>query len=136
MNEMRLWGLLVLIFILMLVGAILGVGANTRVVCGHAAGTVRCESVPKIPEAARRPSRRKRKFRAPCGATESRRGNPLTEETLQRHIADCHGCQSLGFDPLGVFPTPDDPDPLGVLDDDLPDGAYFAMSREVYGDWF
>lgn len=60
---------------------------------------------------------------APCGRTESRAGREFTSESLRQHEATCPDCLNG-----------DEPDFSGtniVADDDMPDGAYFAIAHEL-----
>lgn len=72
-----------------------------------------------------------------CGKTHSEKGRPFTPKTLAQHERDCFKCS--GGKPLRFkkqqkhFDDDLDIDSLGIIDDDLPDGAYWAMHDEFYG---
>jgi hypothetical protein len=86
-------------------------------------------------------------LQAPCGRTHTSHGKPFTPEGLQSHIRDCQKDQcrvarEQGLEkrwipkkgPIGKgMATEENYDPLGLLDDDMPNGAYFAMHHEIYG---
>ncbi len=81
----------------------------------------------------------------PCGKTSTRQGNPYTQDKLDQHISVCahHECAEVRRNKKrtdrakkqlksGVIPTVSNPGPLGVLGNDMPDGAFWAMFEEVY----
>jgi len=74
------------------------------------------------------------KLTTPCGRTVSISGHPYTKQSLQQHIMDCShsACRAARKRQLDADIT-ESVDPLGVLDDDMPDGAYWAMHNEIYG---
>ena len=54
-----------------------------------------------------------------CGTTKSSRGRPLNRTTLEQHIHDAHEgrvMERLVYE---------------VVDDDVPDGAYWALQWEI-----
>jgi len=55
-------------------------------------------------------------------------GQSAKEYKAVNEKATCRICIHLCDDP--------DVDPLGLLDDDMPDGAYWAMQNELYGNGF
>ena len=69
-------------------------------------------------------------IQTPCGKEKSRNGKSFTVDTLVDHVRNCPDpvCKMV-HKAKGEF----DYNPLGILDDDMPDGAYFAMHQEIYG---
>ena len=69
-------------------------------------------------------------IQTPCGKEKSRNGKSFTVDTLADHIKNCHNsvCKMVckAEEEFNY-------DPLGILGDDMPDGAYFAMHQEIYG---
>jgi hypothetical protein len=84
----------------------------------------------------------------PCGKTKTRQGHPYTPEKLADHLRTCprvecaahrkaerqkRGHAKMLCDQMKAKAFRDGTDPLGLLDDDMPDGAYWAMHNEIYG---
>ena len=69
-----------------------------------------------------------RTMKSPCGRTKSRSGKKFTTQSLAHHIQDCHDCRNkrVRYD--------DEPDfelTNMIADEDMPDGAYFALAHEL-----
>lgn len=58
-----------------------------------------------------------------CGRSKSRSGKQFTKVSLNQHMKDMHGSWEDG-DP--TFELTD-----MIADDDMPDGAYFALAWEL-----
>jgi len=67
---------------------------------------------------------------SPCGKTKSRNGNPFTLDSLADHVRNC---PDLSCKTSHEANKEFNYDPFCILDDDMPDGAYFAMHQEIYG---
>lgn len=75
-----------------------------------------------------------REGRASCGALIQPQWKPTDAKVT------CQGCREVMWrlehkHKRGDILTIDDIDPLGVLDDDLSDGAFWAIHYEMYGGW-
>lgn len=72
-----------------------------------------------------------------CGRTVSTKGKPFTHATLRQHEQDCPQCNpgARKVHRRRHDPKEDglDDDILDMIDDDLPDGAYWAMYNELEG---
>ena len=60
-----------------------------------------------------------------CGKWRSSSGKEFTLETLMQHEKDCKNCKKI----MNGDPTFEKTDL--IADDDMPDGAYFAMAWEM-----
>ena len=67
----------------------------------------------------------------PCGETVDHNGKKLVPKTLIAHI---HLCQSaFCVTKLWHVKNPEIVDPLQLLDENWPDGAYAEIHKEIYG---
>lgn len=72
-------------------------------------------------------------LKAPCGKTRNARNKRFTEQSLRDHVASCSVCQGKEdriLEEAGI-----DPEIYAMVDDDLPDGAFWAMYHEMGGSW-
>ena len=69
-------------------------------------------------------------IQTPCGKAKSSNGKPFTENSRLTHMKNCPSpiCKSIR-----EAEEEREYDPFSLLDDDMPDGAYFAMHQEIYG---
>lgn len=77
-----------------------------------------------------------KKHVAPCGKTKSLRNVDFTKSTLRAHMFNCPECRKLrGLPPLEQNLDKDgvDQNIINVIDDNLPDGAFWAMYEELGG---
>lgn len=61
-----------------------------------------------------------------CGKSKSNRGNLFTEETIKQHVMDVHI-----KNPNWQQGDPAFEETCLFADDDMPDGAYFALAWEI-----